>query len=76
MKRIRLKENVLEHKKREFLNSRNIKVQFFIMGVYYEKIFCYTDNVNSKEEYKRGDQMEAAQRIRLIRIIEKMEKNP
>ena len=46
------------------------------MGVYYEKIFCYTDNVNSKEEYKRGDQMEAAQRIRLIRIIEKMEKNP
>ena len=46
------------------------------MGVYYEKIFCYIDNVNSKEEYKRGDQMEAAQRIRLIRIIEKMEKNP
>ena len=46
------------------------------MGVYYEKIFCYTDNVNSKEEYKRGDQIEAAQRIRLIRIIEKMEKNP
>ena len=46
------------------------------MDVYYEKIFCYTDNVNSKEEYKRGDQMEAAQRIRLIRIIEKMEKNP
>ena len=44
------------------------------MGVYYEKIFCYTDNVNSKEEYKRGDQMEAAQRIRLIRIIEKMDK--
>ena len=31
---------------------------------------------NKKAEYKWGDQMEAAQRIRLIRIIEKMEKNP
>ena len=29
-----------------------------------------------KTEYKWGDQMEAAQRVRLIRIIEKMEKNP
>ena len=28
-----------------------------------------------KAEYKWGDQMEAAQRIRLIRIIEKMERN-
>ena len=46
------------------------------MDIYCEKKICYTDNVNSKEEYKRGDQMEAAQRIRLIRIIEKMEKNP
>ena len=34
------------------------------------------DNINKKTEYKWGDQMEAAQRIRLIRIIEKMEKNP
>lgn len=29
-----------------------------------------------KAECKWGDQMEAAQRIRLVRIIEKMEKNP
>jgi len=50
LKRIRLKENVLEHKKREFLNSRNIKVQFFIMDIYCEKIICYTDNINSKAE--------------------------
>ena len=35
----------------------------------------YSDNINKKAEYKWGDQMEAAQRIRLIRIIEKMEKN-
>ena len=32
--------------------------------------------ISKKAEYKWGDQMEAAQRIRLIRIIEKMEKNP
>ena len=32
--------------------------------------------ISTKAEYKWGDQMEAAQRIRLIRIIEKMEKNP
>ena len=31
--------------------------------------------ISKKAEYKWGDQMEAAQRIRLIRIIEKMEKN-
>ena len=29
-----------------------------------------------KQNINGGDQMEAAQRIRLIRIIEKMEKNP
>ena len=46
------------------------------MDIYCEKIICYTDNINKKVEYKWGDQMEAAQRIRLIRIIEKMEKNP
>ena len=46
-----------------------------MMDVYCEKVFCYTDGINSKAE-QRGDQMEAAQRIRLIRIIEKMEKNP
>ena len=46
-----------------------------MMDVYCEKVFCYTDDINSKAE-QRGDQMEAAQRIRLIRIIEKMEKNP
>ena len=45
------------------------------MDIYCEKIICYTDNVNSKAEL-RGDRMEAVQRIRLIRIIEKMEKNP
>ena len=33
-------------------------------------------NLDEKAEDKWGDQMEAAQRIRLIRIIEKMEKNP
>ena len=32
--------------------------------------------ISTKTEYRWGDQMEAAQRIRLIRIIEKMEKNP
>ena len=47
-----------------------------MMEVYCEKIFCYTDNINRKAENKWGDQMEAAQRIRLILIIEKMEKNP
>ena len=41
-----------------------------------KKLFCYNDNINKKAECKWGDQMEAAQRIRLIRIIEKMEKNP
>ena len=46
-----------------------------MMDVYCEKVFCYTDGINSKAE-QRGDQMEAVQRIRLIRIIEKMEKNP
>ncbi len=29
-----------------------------------------------KQNVNGGDQMEAAQRIRLVRIIEKMEKNP
>ena len=47
-----------------------------MVDVYYEKEICYSDNINKKTEYKWGDQMEAAQRIRLIRIIEKMEKNP
>ena len=47
-----------------------------MVDVYYEKEICYSDNINKKAEYKWGDQMEAAQRIRLIRIIGKMEKNP
>ena len=47
-----------------------------MVDVYYEKEICYSDNINKKAEYKWVDQMEAAQRIRLIRIIEKMEKNP
>ena len=47
-----------------------------MVDVYYEKEICYSDNINKKAEYKWGDQMEAAQRIRLVRIIEKMEKNP
>lgn len=51
-------------------------MQFLMVDVYYEKEICYSDNINKKTEYKWGDQMEAAQRIRLIRIIEKMEKNP
>ena len=46
------------------------------MDVYYKKLFCYTDNINRKGGYSRGDQMNAAQRIRLIRIIEKNEKYP
>ena len=46
-----------------------------MVDVYYEKEICYSDNINKKAEYKWGDQMDAAQRIRLIRIIEKMEKN-
>ena len=37
---------------------------------------CYTDIINRKGEYQRGDQMNATQRLRLIRIIEKIEKNP
>ena len=51
-------------------------MQFLMVDVYYEKKICYSGNINKKTEYKWGDQMEAAQRIRLIRIIEKMEKNP
>ena len=51
-------------------------MQFLMVDVYYEKEICYSDNINKKAECKWGDQMEAAQRIRLIRIIEKMEKNP
>ena len=51
-------------------------MQFLMVDVYYEKEICYSDNINKKAEYKWSDQMEAAQRIRLIRIIEKMEKNP
>ena len=51
-------------------------VQFFVLGIYFEKLFGYTDNINRKGGYQRGDQMSAAQRIRLIRIIEKIEKNP
>ena len=47
-----------------------------MVDVYYEKEICYSDNINKKAEYKWSDQMEAAQRIRLIRIIEKMERNP
>ena len=47
-----------------------------MVDVYYEKEICYSDNINKKAEYKWSDQMEAAQRIRLIRILEKMEKNP
>ena len=43
-----------------------------MVDVYYEKEICYSDNINKKAEYKWSDQMEAAQRIRLIRIIEKM----
>ena len=44
--------------------------------MYCKELFCYTDNINRKGKYQRGDQMNAAQRIRLIRIIEKIEKNP
>ena len=44
--------------------------------MYCKKLFCYTDNINRKGEYQRGDQMNATQRLRLIRIIEKIEKNP
>ena len=51
-------------------------MQFLMVDVYYEKEIGYSDNINKKAEYKWSDQMEAAQRIRLIRIIEKMEKNP
>ena len=50
-------------------------MQFLMVDGYYEKEICYSDNINKKAAYKWGDQMEAAQRIRLIRIIEKMEKN-
>ena len=50
-------------------------MQFLMVDVYYEKEICYSDNINKKAEYKWSDQMEAAQRIRLIRIIEKMERN-
>ena len=46
-----------------------------MVDVYYEKEICYSDNINKKAEYKWSDQMEAAQRIRLLRIIEKMERN-
>ena len=46
------------------------------MDIYCEKIICYTDNINRKGGYSRGDQMNVVQRIRLIRILEKMEKNP
>ena len=46
------------------------------MDVYCKKLFCYTDNINRKGRYSRGDQMNVAQRIRLIRTIEKIEKNP
>ena len=46
-----------------------------MVDVYYEKEIGYSDNINKKAEYKWSDQMEAAQRIRLIRIIEKMERN-
>ena len=48
------------------------------MDMYCNKISCYNDNINGKGGYeqRRGDQMNAAQRIRLIRIIEKIEKNP
>ena len=48
---------------------------FLLVFVFYEKEICYSDNINKKAEYKWSDQMEAAQRIRLIRIIEKMERN-
>ena len=44
--------------------------------MYCKKLFCYTDNINRKGGYSRGDQMIAKQRIRLIRIKEKIEKNP
>ena len=53
-----------------------IKILFFTTEVYCKKLFCYTDNINGKSEYQRGDQMNAAQRIQLTRIIEKIEKNP
>ena len=46
------------------------------MDVYCKSLFCYTDNINGKSEYQRGDQMNVAQRIQLTRIIEKIEKNP
>ena len=46
-----------------------------MVDVYYEKEICYSDNINKKAEYKWSDQMEAAQRISLIWIIEKMERN-
>ena len=46
------------------------------MDVYCKSLFCYTDNINRKDGYQRGDQMNVAQRIQLIRIIEKIEKNP
>ena len=44
--------------------------------MYCKELFCYTDNINGKSEYQRGDQMNVEQRIQLTRIIEKIEKNP
>ena len=43
-------------------------VKFFASGIYFEKLSGYTDNI------KR--QMDTARRIKLIRMIEKIEKNP
>ena len=57
-------------------NSRIKRFDFLSCDMYFVKRLSYTDNNDRTLHWRRGERMDTAQRIRLIRMIEKIEKNP
>ena len=57
-------------------NSRIKWLDSLRCDMYFEKRLSYTDNSDRTFHWRRGERMDTAQRIKLIRMIEKIEKNP
>lgn len=62
-----------------FCISQNLRIKQFDFcnyNMYFVERLRYTDNNDKTLQLRRGEQMDTAQRIRLIQMIEKIEKNP
>lgn len=62
-----------------FVISQNLRIisrYFPIQKVYFFSKYVYTYLIKRILHIKRGEQMNAAHRIRVIRLIEKIDKNP